>query len=82
MYASGGEMSRRSIAKFNTNPISTHRPVAKPIEFTDIFTFDRTSKFVKCSEMFFNAMHINVFLAKMAFVQTIFLFFGINIYHI
>ena len=38
MYASGGEMSRRSIAKFNTNPISSQRPVAKPIEFIDIFT--------------------------------------------
>ena len=38
MYASGGEMSRRSIAKFNTNPISSHRPVANPIQYIDKFT--------------------------------------------
>ena len=47
--ASGGEMSRRSIAPFNTNPISSHRPVAKLIEFIDIFTL----KEKKCSNIIF-----------------------------
>ena len=45
MYASGGEMSRRSIAPFNTNPISSQRPVAKPIEFIDIFTLKEKNLF-------------------------------------
>ena len=43
--ASGGEMSRRSIAPFNTNPISSHRPVAKLIEFIDIFTLKEKKMF-------------------------------------
>ena len=51
-------------------------------KFTNIFSFVRMSKLVKCSKMLFNAIHINLLLAKMAFVKAFFFFCLININHI